>query len=177
MRIVTWMVLLSLALFFSGCVTTGPIAREKNLEAEVRRLKGEKEMLTAERDAYRTEAERLSNETSKIKARLANLQGSLSQERQKVAELESKIEALSNELQSLKEITVYETPEIKPQDFTRRVQLALYAAGFDPGEIDGKMGPQTIQSIKDFQEANGLKVDGIVGEETWEKLQEYLEIK
>jgi predicted nuclease with TOPRIM domain len=177
MRIVTWIVLLSLTLFLSGCATMGPVARGRSLETEVKELKSENEVLMSERDAYKSEAERLSNETGKAKAQLASLQDSLSQERQKVLDLQSKIEALSDELQSLKEIAVYEAPELAPSDFTKKVQLALYAAGFDPGKIDGKMGTQTIQAVKDFQEANGLKVDGIVGKETWDRLQEYLEMK
>ncbi len=92
--------------------------------------------------------------------------------------MESKIEALSSELQSLKGTAVYEeTSKVTPEAFTKKVQLALYAAGFDPGKIDGRMGSQTIQAIKNFQEANGLKVDGVVGKETWEELQGYLEMK
>ncbi len=135
MKIVTYMVLLSLTLFFSGCATQ--------------------------------------EETKEIKTQLATLQDSLSQESQKVADLESKVEALSGELQSIKGPTISEVPKMTSEDI-KMVQLALAAAGFDPGKADGKMGPQTIQAVKKFQEANGLKADGVVGKETWEKLQGYL---
>jgi len=56
---------------------------------------------------------------------------------------------------------------------TEEVQRALSQAGFYQGAIDGKIGAKTQQAISDFQKERGLKVDGIVGEKTWEKLQEY----
>ena len=176
MRILTGIALLSLVLFFSGCATMmGPSVKEKSLKAEIDMLKHENKTIAAQRSAYKMDAERLSKET---KTKLGNLQNSLSQEKQKTLELEAKIEALSSELQSLKGIAVYEEkPKVAPDDFTKKVQLAVYAAGFDPGKIDGKMGPRTVQAIKNFQEANGLEVDGVVGKGTWEKLQEYLEMK
>ena len=31
----------------------------------------------------------------------------------------------------------------------------------------GNFGPLTEQKVKDWQTANGLKVDGIVGDKTW----------
>lgn len=113
-------------------------------------------------------------ETSGITTQLTALQDSLSQESQKVADLEIKVEALSSEVQSLKAPVVSEAPKMTLEDI-KKVQLALAAAGFDPGKADGKMGPQTTQAVKSFQEANGLKVDGVVGKGTWEKLQVYLE--
>ncbi|MEP3846223.1 MAG: TIGR02594 family protein [Paracoccaceae bacterium] len=50
------------------------------------------------------------------------------------------------------------------------VQSALQEKGFDPGPIDGAMGPKTRAAIKAFQGANGLVVDGIVGPNTRAKL-------
>lgn len=49
---------------------------------------------------------------------------------------------------------------------TRNLQQALTAAGFNPGKIDGVMGPRTREAVKAFQQANGLKVDGIAGPRT-----------
>ena len=54
------------------------------------------------------------------------------------------------------------------------VQLALKAAGFDPGSSDGKLGPRTKAAVRDFQQANGLNPDGKVGSRTWSKLEPYL---
>lgn len=64
-------------------------------------------------------------------------------------------------------------PMLKPSK--QEIQQALKAAGFYQGTIDGKIGPQTREAIKEFQRINGLKVDGIVGRHTWEKLAPYLQ--
>lgn len=48
----------------------------------------------------------------------------------------------------------------------KAIQEALAAAGFDPGPIDGIRGRKTIEAIKGFQAANGLKADGIAGSRT-----------
>lgn len=55
------------------------------------------------------------------------------------------------------------------------IQQALKAAGFYQGAIDGKIGPQTREAIKQFQQTHGLKVDGVVGRQTWEQLSIYLD--
>ena len=55
------------------------------------------------------------------------------------------------------------------------IQLALKNAGFYNGPIDGKVGKNTKKAIKEFQKANGLKANGVVGKETKEKLAGYLE--
>lgn len=53
----------------------------------------------------------------------------------------------------------------------RQLQEALAAAGCNPGKIDGKMGKQTIEAIRQFQRSYGLTVDGICGKNTWAWLQ------
>ena len=53
----------------------------------------------------------------------------------------------------------------------RDVQTALQRAGYYSGNIDGKIGGQTIEGIKRFQKDNHLKVDGVIGASTWTKLQ------
>jgi peptidoglycan hydrolase-like protein with peptidoglycan-binding domain len=54
------------------------------------------------------------------------------------------------------------------------VQAALQKLGFDPGQIDGKDGPRTQQAVRTFQASATVKVDGIVGPETRQKLMEQL---
>ena len=54
------------------------------------------------------------------------------------------------------------------------VQKALKNAGFNPGKVDGKIGPNTVKAIKQFQTAEGLSSDGVVGRRTWAKLSPHL---
>lgn len=56
----------------------------------------------------------------------------------------------------------------------RTVQAALKEAGHYTGNIDGKVGPKTIQAITSFQRSQGLKADGIVGRATWQNLQAFV---
>jgi len=56
----------------------------------------------------------------------------------------------------------------------RDVQRALQSAGYYDGSIDGKVGKKTKQAIRDFQLANELTSDGVVGRKTWDMLKTYL---
>jgi len=55
------------------------------------------------------------------------------------------------------------------------IQVAMKAAGFDVGSIDGKMGPRTQETLKKFQAAHGLKPDGKIGLQTLTALKAYLQ--
>jgi murein L,D-transpeptidase YcbB/YkuD len=131
----------------------------------------------------------------------ANYQSSINHLQMKVGMLESQLEQKDEELADLRdEITLLTTeirkkaqPEriVKPVEMdnapvnkdgiirvsvtTERVQAALKSAGFYTGPIDDKIGEKTKKAIADFQNANGLKADGIVGKQTWDKLSSYLE--
>ncbi len=48
----------------------------------------------------------------------------------------------------------------------RRIQQKLKDKGFDPGEVDGIWGRNTIAAVKQFQRQENLEVDGIVGPQT-----------
>ncbi|MBN1688758.1 MAG: peptidoglycan-binding protein [Candidatus Omnitrophica bacterium] len=54
------------------------------------------------------------------------------------------------------------------------LQEALKNAGYYKGTLDGKIGSGTREAIKNFQRDNGLKVDGVCGRNTWERLKVYL---
>ena len=52
-----------------------------------------------------------------------------------------------------------------------QAQQLLKDKGYYQGRIDGDFGVGTRDAIASFQRANGLTVDGKVGEQTWKKLQ------
>lgn len=56
------------------------------------------------------------------------------------------------------------------QQDIRQAQEALKSQGHDPGPIDGVMGSQTRQALREFQSKNGLKQTGNLDTETKQKL-------
>ncbi|MFW6238091.1 MAG: spore cortex-lytic enzyme [Halanaerobiales bacterium] len=52
----------------------------------------------------------------------------------------------------------------------RTLQRKLSQWNFYNGSIDGVFGSGTSQAVKEFQRKNGLQVDGLVGQETWQAL-------
>ncbi len=63
--------------------------------------------------------------------------------------------------------------QVSRQPSVRDIQRALKQAGFYQGNLDGKVGPLTKEAIVEFQRANGLKLDGVVGRQTWSKLAQH----
>ena len=55
-------------------------------------------------------------------------------------------------------------------DQVRALQQALKDQGYDPGDIDGKMGPKTQAALRDYQQKQGLKATGRPDAETLAKL-------
>jgi len=58
----------------------------------------------------------------------------------------------------------------KGDDDVSKAQQALTDKGFNPGPIDGKMGPKTKAAITEFQTKEHLKVSGRLDKETKDKL-------
>lgn len=52
----------------------------------------------------------------------------------------------------------------------RLVQIRLKAAGFDPGHVDGIMGPRTKAALQKYQAARGLTNSGALDEKTLKSL-------
>ncbi|QAT16878.1 hypothetical protein BU251_03590 [Candidatus Velamenicoccus archaeovorus] len=64
---------------------------------------------------------------------------------------------------------------VVPEKPTKKeIQTALKNAGYYAGDIDGKFGPKTKKAVEEFQTANNLSVDGVVGPQTWDLLKKYL---
>jgi len=110
--------------------------------------------------------------------------------RNQISALETQLSAKDEEIGSLREALakageekgaparvtkkIKVIPEIKSRPKMKQIQLALRNAGFNPGSVDGKMGRQTREAIREFQRQNNLAVDGKVGKRTWALLKEYL---
>lgn len=54
------------------------------------------------------------------------------------------------------------------------LQLALMREGSYKGELDGVFGSKTLNAVRRFQSANGLKPDGTAGEKTLAAAEKYL---
>ena len=55
-------------------------------------------------------------------------------------------------------------------DEVRALQTELKNQGYYSGKVDGIYGKATVKAVREFQERNGLKADGIAGQQTQEKL-------
>lgn len=67
---------------------------------------------------------------------------------------------------SLGDRLLYLTQPMKRGDDVRDLQERLNRLGFDSGQVDGILGPDTRDAIIDFQANAGLKDDGTAGPET-----------
>lgn len=74
---------------------------------------------------------------------------------------------------------------LEPQDFTQNFNVKRGSSGVGVGvvqgllnfwgahlDIDDDFGPLTEKAVKDFQAANGLAIDGVVGPNTSRALQD-----
>ena len=50
----------------------------------------------------------------------------------------------------------------------RRLQGRMSAVGFDIGGVDGRFSPKTETAIRQLQQRAGIRVDGVVGPQTWQ---------
>lgn len=58
---------------------------------------------------------------------------------------------------------------------TRDLQEKLSLLGYDPGAVDGRMGPKTRSAIREFQADADISVDGVVGRQTRRALDEAID--
>ena len=54
----------------------------------------------------------------------------------------------------------------KPDDQTKKIQQVLKDLGWDPGPIDGIVGPQTRRAVKAFQRSHKIPATGVVDSRT-----------
>ncbi|MBI4395440.1 MAG: peptidoglycan-binding protein [Candidatus Omnitrophica bacterium] len=113
-------------------------------------------------------------EITSLQNQVAQMDAALKAEQQKNQALQAQLEVKEQEL-AKKAITgvIYRTPsgfEIPAID----IQKALKGAGYYVGEVDGRIGPDSREAIRNFQRDQGLTADGVCGQQTWAKLQTYL---
>lgn len=113
----------------------------------------------------------VNEQTHAFQQRITALETELEKKNQDISMLESELQRIQESLPG----TADTKNSIAPVLSLRQVQTALKKAGFYKGVIDGKTGPQTKRAIKNFQKANGLKADGIVGKRTALALGSYLQ--
>ncbi|MBU2102431.1 MAG: peptidoglycan-binding domain-containing protein [Candidatus Omnitrophota bacterium] len=105
-----------------------------------------------------------------LQARISEMESQLDQRESEIRNLEDELSRVRGETRTADNPLVENS---KPT--SRNIQVALRAAGFYNGAVDGKIGKKTKEAIEEFQKANGLKADGKVGPQTWAKLKKYLE--
>jgi hypothetical protein len=65
---------------------------------------------------------------------------------------------------------IYGYNNLPPDQVIANVQTALQEQGYNPGEVDGLLGPQTRAAIADYQRANGLAETAAVDQPTLDSL-------
>ncbi len=111
-----------------------------------------------------TETQTGKKSVADYKAEIAELKARINENEQALDSIQAQLDKMEQEQTSPTSIKM--TP--------KGIQQALKNAGYYEGAIDGKIGPMTQKAVKEFQADNGLKVDGVVGKQTWAKLTEYL---
>jgi N-acetylmuramoyl-L-alanine amidase len=61
---------------------------------------------------------------------------------------------------------------LDPIGSTSGVQARLANLGFDPGPVDGALGPKTRAALRSFQSVHGLRVHGGIDQQTLDRLRE-----
>ena len=103
---------------------------------------------------------------------IADLRARLDESEQTISELRAQVDRLE-QTQYSEEGIGKDAPKVSATP--KRIQTALKNAGYYDSKIDGKIGKLSRRGIEEFQADKGLKVDGIVGKQTWAKLSEYLD--
>ena len=129
-----------------------------------------------------TVPKKMREDVSGIKDKVNTLETRVDTVESKQADVERATAAQSQAIEEMK--TVKEVPGARTnvsvksrgessKERTKDIQSYLKNAGFYGGMVDGVKGTATRKAIKDFQSANGLKPDGVVGPKTWELLCKY----
>ena len=129
---------------------------------------------------------------TQLQFRVGELERVVQTKDQRISELEYEIKDLTYDVKQLKDKNVssrstsYKTNSvsknssgaddriIRVEADPKDVQQALKSAGYYTGEIDGNVGSGTKKAIYQFQKDNDLTADGLIGQQTWNKLKAFL---
>lgn len=112
-------------------------------------------------------------EIQDLKGQISNMETQIQSRDQEINDLRGSLNKMAEEkLQEENKKRLAEKTSLRPS--VKQIQVALQNAGYNPGAIDAKLGPQTVDAIKAFQQANNLDADGKVGRKTWIALRKYL---
>ena len=135
--------------FVSGC-STAP----KKMQEEVKGIK--------------TRVDTLESRVEGVESKQVDVEKTTAEQAQALDELKASTATMDKSNISIK------VRDGQPNSAVRDIQTALKNAGFYSGKIDGVKGKGTRRAVRDFQKANGLKADGVVGPKTKELLNKYL---
>jgi len=108
-------------------------------------------------------------DVSSLKNQVAQMDAALQAQQEKNRVLEAELASRAQRGGGVS-ATTYRTPsgfELPAAD----IQKALKGAGYYSGSIDGKIGPDSREALRNFQRDNGLTADGVCGRQTWNKLK------
>ena len=127
----------------------------------------------------------LADEVTRLDQALQETRAQLQHEQARVAELENRLGGGASSSSSAAPAAYSSTPSEPyagvyrtPAGFelpASSVQKALKNAGFYTGDMDGKVGPDTREAVRNFQRSNGLTPDGIIGKSTWNLLKKHVD--
>ena len=147
-----------LAFAVSGCATTQSKSEHEQMQSRVTELEKKLESKDAEIVDLQYEVKDLSSKVDAVKNTTSAA-------------------AASEEASTVTTTTVRSTDTsdiIRVNASPEKIQKALKAAGVYTGKVDGKIGAGTKAAIVEFQKAQGLKADGVLGRKTWDALKTYL---
>ncbi|MBF0253173.1 MAG: peptidoglycan-binding protein [Candidatus Omnitrophica bacterium] len=156
-----WIFIVVCCVILAGCATT----RRPDSQEELS-LQGRIELLEKDMEEKESEIGSIKNELRQVKDARDSSFG----------RMESSPSSVSRSVDSgSKTVNSEKKGTIRVDGVTvTKVQTALKNAGFYQGAVDGKLGPKTMEAIKEFQKSSNLTVDGVVGSGTWSKLKSNL---
>ncbi|HOY10063.1 MAG TPA: peptidoglycan-binding domain-containing protein [Candidatus Omnitrophota bacterium] len=156
----TCVLIMTVMVFLSGCVTASPNAGNANLsQMRVGELEQEVRLKDDEIKDLQYQVKDLNYEIDRLKSKMGR----------------SDSLAMPDRRGSDSSGALADGEIIRIDVSARQVQIALQNAGYYKGKIDGKVGEMTKSAISSFQKDHGLKIDGLLGQKTWNELKKYLD--